>query len=224
MPPATTTATTRSPIRRRAWPAAPSWDVLRSRAHGPDGNGNFIPDCNLSNPDAQNNLAARGFVRRDQRSQLRHGDLSRNFDPAALEGGVRPADWEFGVSVQQEVLPRVGRGRLLPRWLDNFFVDDNLATVPADFTPFSITAPSDSRLPDGGGYTINASTTWCRRSSGRSTTTSPRPRTSATWYQHYNGILLNVTARPRNGLTMQGGLLTDKPCATCAESGTPTLS
>ena len=28
------------------------------------------------------------------------------------------------------------------------------------------------------------------------------------WYQHYNGILLNVTARPRNGLTMQGGLLT----------------
>ena len=44
------------------------------------------------------------------------------------------------------------------------------------------------------------------------------------WYQHYNGVLLNVTARPRNGLTMQGGLTPDRPCVTCAESGTPTLS
>ena len=69
--------------------------------------------------------------------------LSRNFDPAALKGwGVRPADWEFGVSVQ-EVLPRVSvELGYFRRWLDNFFVDDNLATVPADFTPFSITAPS----------------------------------------------------------------------------------
>ena len=83
--------------------------------------------------------------------------MSRNFDPAALEGwGVRPADWEFGVSVQQEVLPRVSvEVGYFRRWLDNFFVDDNLATVPADFTPFSVTAPADSRLPGGGGYTIS---------------------------------------------------------------------
>ena len=161
-------------------------------------------------------------MRCDQRSQLRHGDLSRNFDPAALEGwGVRPADWEFGVSVQQEVLPRVSvEVGYFRRWLDNFFVDDNLATVPADFTPFSITAPSDTRLPGGGGYTINGLYDVVPAKFGQVNDYFTKAENFGEWYQHYNGILLNVTARPRNGLTMQGGLLTDKRCATCAESGT----
>ena len=31
-----------------------------------------------------------------------------------------------------------------------------------------------------------------------------------TQYQRYNGVLLNVSARPRNGLTLQGGINTGK--------------
>ena len=98
-----------------------------------DANRNFVPDCNLSNPDAQNNLAAGGdSCGAISDRNFGTATLSRNFDPAALEGwGVRPADWEFGVSVQQEVLPRVSvEVGYFRRWLDNFFVDDNLATVP----------------------------------------------------------------------------------------------
>ena len=41
--------------------------------------------------------------------------------------GVRPYDWQFGVSVQQEIAPRtsleVGFNR---RWFGNFFVYDNI--------------------------------------------------------------------------------------------------
>ena len=48
---------------------------------------------------------------------------------------MRPRDWQFGVSVQQELLPRLsvdaGYNR---RWFQNFFVDDNQLVGPSDYT------------------------------------------------------------------------------------------
>jgi hypothetical protein len=123
--------------------------------------------------------------------------------------GRASGDWEFGVSVQQEVLPRVSvEFGYFRRWLDNFFVDDNLATVPADFTPFSITAPADPRLPNGGGYTISGLYDVVPAKFGQVNDYFVKAESFGEWYQHYNGLLLNVTARPANGLTVQGGLLT----------------
>ena len=40
------------------------------------------------------------------------------------------------------------------RWLTNFVVTDNLSQAPEDFGEFSVAAPSDPRLPNGGGQTI----------------------------------------------------------------------
>src|SRR5688500_20249610 len=40
------------------------------------------------------------------------------------------------------------------RSFDGFSVNDNLALTNADLTPYTVTAPSDSRLPNGGGYSI----------------------------------------------------------------------
>jgi hypothetical protein len=178
-----------------------------------DGNGNFVPDCNLLLPDAQNSLAAGGdFCGPISDRNFGTATLSRNFDPDALEGwGVRPADWEIGVSVQQEVLPRVSvELGYFRRWLDNFFVDDNLATVPADFTEFSITAPSDARLPGGGGQTISKLYDVAPGRFGQVSDLFTKAETFGKWYQNYNGILLNVTARPGSSLTMQGGLNTGR--------------
>ena len=69
--------------------------------------------------------------------------------PELVNGwGVRPGDWQYGVSVQQEVLPRVSvEIGYNHRWLTNFVVTDNLLQAPSDFGQFAITAPTDSRLP-----------------------------------------------------------------------------
>ena len=75
-------------------------------------------------------------------------------DPALLSGwGVRSGDWQWGASVQQEVLPRVavevGYQR---RWLVNFHASPTTGRArPEDHTAFGINIPTDSRLPDGGG-------------------------------------------------------------------------
>src|SRR6185503_8689921 len=78
-------------------------------------------------------------------------------DPGLLSGwGVRSGDWQYGVSVQHEVFPRVavevGYQR---RWLVNSLATDNLARSAADHTAFGVTIPTDSRLPNGGGGVLN---------------------------------------------------------------------
>jgi hypothetical protein len=114
--------------------------------------------CNLTDPRLQDNLASGG----DRCAAL--GGADRNFgnpspgltiiDPAILEGwGVRESDWQFGVSAQQEVLPRVsievGYNR---RWFQNFLVTDNQLVGPADYDPWTLTTPLHPDLPGGGGY------------------------------------------------------------------------
>ena len=138
--------------------------------------------------------------------------MSNNFDPAILEGwGVRPADWEFGASVQQEILPRVSlEVGYFRRWLQNFYVNDNLATTPSDFTAFSVTAPLDPRLPGGGGNTIDGLYDVGPTKFGQIDNYFTDAENFGEFYQRYNGFLLNLTARPRNGLALQGGLLTGK--------------
>ena len=75
-------------------------------------------------------------------------------NPEILRGwGVRPSDWQFGASIQRELLPRtsveVGYNR---RWFQNFTVTDNRAVGPSDFDSFTIVAPAHAGLPGGGGF------------------------------------------------------------------------
>ena len=115
-----------------------------------DANRNFVPDCDLTNPLANLECA--------QISDLNFGTdkFSNTYDPSVLTGwGVRASDWQFGATVQQELLPRVSvEAGYFRRWLQGFFVTDNLSRAPADFGTFSVTAPLDSRLPGGGGNVV----------------------------------------------------------------------
>ena len=181
-------------------------------------NGNFVPDCDLLNPLAQDNRAAGGdFCGPLSNNNFGKPIFTNSYDPAILQGwGVRPSDWQFGVSVQQQVAPRVSvevgyfRRTLTHFSGTNDTVNDNLFTTSADYDAFSVVAPNDARLPGGGGYTVsglydvrptlfssvNNLTTWGSNYGDE--------------YSRFNGLLVNVNAQTRNGIRIQGGINSGK--------------
>ena len=146
-------------------------------------NGNYVPDCNLNSPDAQDNRAAGGdFCGAISDRNFGTATLSRNFDPAALEGlgraagrlGVRRLDPAGGAAA------RVGGARLLPPLARQLL----RGRQPRHRARRLHAVQRHRAQPTRGCRAAAAtrsrtSTTWCRRSSDRSTTTTPRPRTSA---------------------------------------------
>ncbi len=95
--------------------------------------------------------------------------------------GSRPYDWQFAVSVQQEMLPRVSAEVSYNRrsW-GNFYYTDNRAVGPTDFDTVTITAPRNPILPGRrrlSGVVLRGEGRQVRASS---TTTSRSPRTTAT--------------------------------------------
>jgi hypothetical protein len=78
-------------------------------------------------------------------------------DPATLNGwGVRGYNWEYAVSAQHEVAPRVSvNGGYFRRWYGNQTVTvDNRYNMGSYDGPFCVNAPADPNLPNGGGYAV----------------------------------------------------------------------
>jgi hypothetical protein len=183
-----------------------------------DANANYVPDCDLLNP-AQQDLRARGgdFCGPFSNSNFGKPLFTNSYDPSILEGwGTRPSDWQIGVSVQQELAPRVsievGYSR---RWLTHFSgqndtVNDNLLTTAANYDKWSVTAPSDSRLPGGGGYTINGLYDITPTLFGQVNNLTTWGSNFGDEYSRYNGVLVNLSARTHNGITFQGGINSGK--------------
>ena len=176
-----------------------------------DTNRNFTPDCDLMIGTAQDLRAAGGDFC-GQWSNLNFGKEVPilSYDEQILKGWYnRPADWQITATIQQEVLPRVSvEVGYTRRWLQNFTVTDNLAVAPSDFTMFSVTAPIDPRLPDGGGYVVSGLYNVNPDKAGQTN----NYRTYAPAYgnvsQMYNGVDVNVAARLLGGLQVQGGTST----------------
>jgi Carboxypeptidase regulatory-like domain len=173
-----------------------------------DLNRNFVPDCNLTNPLAQNLSASGGDTCGPfGTSTFLQNVFTSGVDPSLLTGwGKRGADYAFSASIQREIVARtsveVGYNW---RRLVNFTTSDNTLVTAADFDRFSITAPLDARLPGGGGYVVNDLFNVSNTKFGQTNNVLSFGNDFGSWTQSYNGMLLQVNARPRNGLTMQGG-------------------
>jgi hypothetical protein len=146
--------------------------------------------------------------------------FSQNVDPEVLDGsGHRQYNWEWSTSVQHEVIPRVGVNfGIFRRKYGSFLATDNIATTSADYTQFSVTAPSDPRLPGGGGYTLSNLYNVNPNKFGQTSyfITSDEKYGDAQ-KDFWTGYDVNVTVRAVGGITASGGLSTGRQTKdTCA--------
>jgi hypothetical protein len=191
-----------------------------------DANGNYAIDCDVSNTAQQDRRAAGGdFCGSVGGNQLNFGSAnpgSTIVNPAILEGwGIRPSDWQFGVQVQQELLPRValnvGYNR---RWFQNFFVTDNTLTTAADYDTWNLTVPQNPLLPTAGSTQTYYAITQAASSRGAQNYQTFETDYAPARVQYWHGATVDVNARLRGGLTLQGGTTTGRGVRdTCALFG-----
>jgi carboxypeptidase family protein len=167
-----------------------------------DGNGNFVPDCDLTSRLANGECGAMA------NPNLGQPVLSTIYDRDTIIGwGKRPFNWEFATSVQQQILPRVSvETGYYRRWYGNFGVADALALSASDYDSYCITAPADSRLPGGGGNQICGLYNLKPEKFGVPTQFLT---TLASNYgkqiEHWNGVDVAVNARLTQGISVQAG-------------------
>jgi hypothetical protein len=180
-----------------------------------DANSNWVADCDLLNAAAQDLRPAGGDMCGVlSNTSFGQNVLTNNFDPGALEGwGVRPSDWSFSASVQQQILPRVSVDvGYIRRSFHGFFAADNLALTPADLTPFSLVAPLDPRLPGGGGYVVSGLYDVVPEKAGQVDNLIAGVGHHGKWGQYFNGVDVTVDLRTRT-FTLVGGTSTGQTVA-----------
>jgi hypothetical protein len=176
-----------------------------------DANHNFVVDCNLTNPGASDSTAA-GGDKCGALSNNNFGTLNPGFTYSnELLNGLRPWDYQIGVSVQQQVTTRVSvEVQWNKRWFDGYYVSRNTAISPSDWQSYNIVAPSDSRLPDGGGYTVTGLHDIAPSKFGQA---NYQIQGAGNYgldgaFQTWNGVDVTLAARAIKGLTFQGGTST----------------
>jgi hypothetical protein len=171
-----------------------------------DNDGDHYWDCNLAD------VAANGECGAAASANFGKEVFTRSYDPNFISGwGNRQYNWQMGVSVQQEILPRVavnlGYNR---RWFGNHYTVDNRAVASNEYTPFFITAPSDPRLPGGGGYTVGPLYDVIPTKVGAVDELAQHATNFGERVEYWHGVDFNVVARLRQGLTVQGGTSTGR--------------
>ena len=165
------------------------------------------PGCDLKNPAAQADCGP--MLNQTFGTQV----FNTNYDPNMVTGwGTRPYVWSTGVSVQQELVKGVALtvGFYRNSW-GNLSMVDNTLTSLSDYTPYSITAPLDPRLPGGGGYVIPGLYDLNPNKVGQvlnlhELASAVGPEMVNNW----QGVDVSVNARVWKGLTVQGGTSTGR--------------
>jgi carboxypeptidase family protein len=163
-------------------------------------NGDFIPQCNLQNYSANGECGA--LVNAGIFGTIVPGTT---YDPDLMQGWNRRFNnWELTASVQHEVIPRVSLNvQYARRWYGNFRIVDDRAITAADFDRFSMTVPTDSRLPNSGatltGFDLKPTV------SSTQQLYVTRANNFGDMTEKFDAINVSMQARLQNGLIVQGG-------------------
>jgi hypothetical protein len=182
-----------------------------------DGNTNFIPDCDLLNPNTNGECGPwsdRTFGQNIIPTREAPDAISGFNAQGAFNGGT---NWQFSSSMQRELRPGMGVNLGYFRtWYSGFLATDNQAVTPGDYDRYCFTAPTDSRLAMSGkeicGYDIKPAK-FGLNDSVITQASNFGPRT-----QIYNGLDFTMNARLKEGAQISGGLSTGRTvedsCAT----------
>ena len=160
------------------------------------------------------------------------GDANRDFIPQASELGpinlvnfgstnitqayaddvrtTRGYNWEGSVSIQHELFPRVSVNvGYFRRQFGNLTVTQNSRVTSADYTPYSITVPTDARLPNSGAqlsglFDVNASRF------GQSFSLIQEADHFGSQEDVFDGVDVSTNVRLPRGLVIQGGFSTGR--------------
>ena len=181
-----------------------------------DANRNYVPDCDLRNSVANGECGPWSNL-----AFGRVGGVTRYTDEAISGLNTQYHNWQGSLTMQQEIGPNLGLnvgyfrtwyggtcgGNGIPGGESCLLVNDNQYVTPADFDPFCINVPSDSRLPDGGGnqlcglYDVRPALFGQTDNIARPADDFGRNRTRV-----YNGVDATVNLRFAQGGQLQGGL------------------
>jgi hypothetical protein len=138
-------------------------------------------------------------------------NIATRYDPETITGfDHRRNNWEVSTTVSHEILPKVSAEvSYFRRAQGHFTTTDNLDLGPSDFTPYCVTAPVDSKLPNGGGNQI------CGLYDVSTAKFGVATNNLVTFVDHtgkqtevFNGVDVSVNARPRTDLFVTGGFAT----------------
>jgi hypothetical protein len=168
-----------------------------------DANGNFVPDCNLQNYQANGECQA-------LTGAAIFGTIvpGTTYDPELLNGwGKRFNNWEFTTGIQHELAPRLSLNvQYARRWYGNFRVTDDRAVTSADYTQFTITTPSDSRLPNGGAYPLTGFDITPAGNARAQDYFVTLAKNYGKMTEHFDAVNISVNGRLENGVTFQAGV------------------
>ena len=139
--------------------------ILSANRAWADANGDYVPDCDLGNFSANGECAAidNSFFGQANPNAVR-------WDEEILSGyGNRDYNWDMSLEVQQEIREGLSVSGGYYYNTGGYFssgsgygvlgaskvrLTDNVLVGSDDYDEYCITAPNDSRLPDGGGYEV----------------------------------------------------------------------
>jgi hypothetical protein len=205
---------------------APQNAIVSSTARAwTDQNGNLFPDCDLRNPNANGECQAM------MNKSFGQSVLVTTPDPNWITGwGKRGYSWSGSLSVDRQLTSGVAVNAGYYRTIyGNQVVTQNKATTPADYDPYCITAPVDSRLPASvSGQQICGLYDVTPTQFGNINNVVTLADNFGNPSEHYNGADVNFVARLARGINLAGGwnvgnsisTLTTFPGATTSKANT----
>ena len=171
-----------------------------------DTNGDYKPDCDLAN------LSANGECGAVNNTNFGGINPTIHYADDVLHGTTkRGYNWDFTTEVQRQIRNGVSvNAGYYRNWYGNFFTTDNTLVTPSDFSSYCVTAPSDSRLPGGGGYPICGLYDVNPNKFGQVNSNVSQASTFGQITQRNEFIDVSVNARLGSGIQLGAGLDTGR--------------